>query len=359
MAGSDKTEDPTPKRKREARKKGQIPRSPEITMWVQILVAGMVLKHTVSKGSSMFSDLLDSTGHAIVQPEPGVALKLFGTAIVDAALLCAPIAGAMILVGIVGHVGQGGLVVNGGNLMPKAERINPAKGVKRMLSPDGVWQAAKVVVKSAVLVAVAWPPLWKTTQTVVAAGQPDLGAVFLDVGDSAMRMIRNVALAGLLLGAIDYGISRRKVMKGMRMTKEEVKQEARQSDGDPHMKAEIRSRQTAMSRNRMMAAVADATVVVVNPTHIAVALKYDQASGAPTVVAKGRGDIAGRIRQRAEEAGVPIVRDVPLARTIESACQLGDEIPAELYEAVARLLAFVFTLKRTPGMSGVLTAPVG
>jgi flagellar biosynthetic protein FlhB len=143
----------------------------------------------------------------------------------------------------------------------------------------------------------------------------------------------------------------------MRMTKEEVRQEARQSEGDPKMKAQIRGRQAQMSRNRMMAAVADATVVVVNPTHIAVALEYDQASGAPTVVAKGRGEIAARIRARAEEHGVPVVRDVPLARAIESTCEIGQEIPSELYEAVARLLAFVFTLARNPGLGGVLTAP--
>ena len=357
-SASERTEAPTPKRKKEARKKGQIPKSQDITTWAQVLVAGLVLKLTVTNGSKVFTELVTQVGRAMENPEPGVALGIFGGSLLDGALLCAPIAGAMGIVGVLSAIGQGGIVVNGGNIKPKAERINPGKGLKRLFSPQGAWQAGKVLLKSAVLAFVCWGPMWETTQAVVGAGDPELLGVVGDIGSSALDMIRNVALAGLVLGAVDYGITRRKVNKGMRMTKDEVKQESRQSEGDPQMKAQIRGRQQQMSRNRMMSAVADATVVVVNPIHVAVALKYDQATGAPTVVAKGKGDIATRIRARAEENGVPIVRDIPLARAIESTCDLGQEIPAELYEAVARLLAFVFTLARTPGLGGILTAPV-
>jgi flagellar biosynthetic protein FlhB len=130
------------------------------------------------------------------------------------------------------------------------------------------------------------------------------------------------------------------------MTKQEVKDEYRQSEGDPMTRSRIRQRQMEVSRNRMMAAVAVSSVVVVNPTHIAVALEYRPDLGAPRVVAKGQGFIAQRIREEAEKHNVPIVRDVPLARTLHSACKLGQAIPADLYEAVARLLAFVFNLKR-------------
>jgi flagellar biosynthesis protein FlhB len=130
------------------------------------------------------------------------------------------------------------------------------------------------------------------------------------------------------------------------MTRQEVKDEFRQSEGDPFIKSRIRQRQMEVSRNRMMAAVAGADVVVVNPTHFAVALEYRAELGAPRVVAKGQGFVAQRIREEAEKNNVPIVRDVPLARTLHSACKLGQAIPADLYEAVARLLAFVFSLKR-------------
>jgi flagellar biosynthetic protein FlhB len=155
-----------------------------------------------------------------------------------------------------------------------------------------------------------------------------------------------VAVAGLALAAVDYAFQRRRVRKSVMMTKQEVKEEYRQSEGDPMTRQRIRQRQVEMSRNRMMAAVAVSSVVVVNPTHIAVALEYRPEWGAPRVVAKGQGFVAARIREEAEKHGVPIVRDVPLARTLHSACKLGQSIPPHLYEAVARLLAFVFNLKR-------------
>jgi flagellar biosynthetic protein FlhB len=326
-------------------------------MWAQLLVAGLVLKLTVTKSSHVFSDLLEKIGASMQQPEPGTALGLFGQALLDGMLICAPLAGAMCAIGIIGTIGQGGVVVNGKAIKPKAERLNLAKGLKRQFSKQNAWQAIKVLVKTAVLTFVCWGPMWDTTQAIVGSGQADVVSIFRDVGGSASTMIRNVAMAGLVLGAVDYGIARRRIMKGMRMTKKEVQDEGRQSEGDPKVKAEIRRRQQAISRNRMMSAIGDATVVIVNPTHVAVALKYDQQSGAPTVVAKGKGDIAAKIRAKAEEHGVPIVRDVPLARALESTCDIGQEIPGELYEAVARLLAFVFTLARNPGLGGVLTAP--
>ena len=129
------------------------------------------------------------------------------------------------------------------------------------------------------------------------------------------------------------------------MSLQEVKDEHKQADGDPQMKGMVRERQMRMSRNRMMADVATADVVLVNPTHVAVALKYDPASGAPRVVAKGQGAIATKIRERAHEHRVPLVKDVPLARAVHGACEVGDEIPPELYAAIARVLAFLFALK--------------
>ena len=128
------------------------------------------------------------------------------------------------------------------------------------------------------------------------------------------------------------------------MTKQEVKDENKQSEGDPQVKAQIRSRQHAMSRNRMMAAVPDATAVIVNPTHIAIAIRYAPGDLAPTVVAKGRGAIALRIREEAERHGVPIMRDIPLARALHASCEIGQDIPVDLYEAVARILAIVMAL---------------
>jgi flagellar biosynthetic protein FlhB len=146
---------------------------------------------------------------------------------------------------------------------------------------------------------------------------------------------------------------RYRISKGLKMSHHEVKQEHRQSEGDPHMKGAIRSRQAAMARSRMMAEVPDADVVLVNPVHVAVALRYEPAKGAPRVVAKGAGEVAARIREKASEHRVPMVENVPLARALYRACDLGQEIPAELYTAVAQVLAFVLSLRARGSSAGL------
>ena len=233
-----------------------------------------------------------------------------------------------------------------GAIRPKWHRVSPRKGLKRILSPQSGWEALKSLLKFAVLTAVAWPTLAHLTAAVTRSDRMPLGQLLWLVGATTLRLVRNTGLAGLALAAADYAFQRRRVKKATMMTRQEVKEEHRQSDGDPFMRSRIRQRQAEMSRNRMMAAVGKATVVVVNPTHIAVALRYTAGAGAPKVVAKGRGFVAARIREEAERHDVPVVRDVPLARTLHATGRLDREIPAELYEAVARLLAFVFSLRR-------------
>src|ERR687885_20449 len=171
------------------------------------------------------------------------------------------------------------------------------------------------------------------------------------LGGGLHTLVWSVTITGLLLALGDYAFQRRTVMKQLRMTPREIKDENRQTEGDPMVKGAIRARQMAMSRNRMLAAVANADVVLVNPTHYAVALRYEAGRGAPRVVAKGTDALAAKIRERAREHRVPIVEDKPLARLLHRVCEVDDEIPAELYAAVAKILAFVFSLRR-PG-SGV------
>jgi len=161
-----------------------------------------------------------------------------------------------------------------------------------------------------------------------------------------MTFVRNVALAGLGLALVDFALQKRKLRNTLRMTKHEVKEEHRQTEGSPETRGRIRQAQMKMSRMRMMAEVAKADVVIVNPTHVAVALRYQPERGSPRVVAKGLGRVAQRIREEAEAHALPIVQDVPLARALHKLCELDQEIPVELYEAVARVLALIFTLKR-------------
>jgi len=343
---SDKTEQPTAKRKREARRDGNLARSTEIVAWAQMLAAAFLLPACLGLGSRSLRQVMVRVGVLVTQPDVEAARHLMGAALLGGMLAIAPLALGMVAIGLIGNFAQTGLALSGKALRPKFDRVNPAKGLKRLVSPHSAWEAAKAALKLAVLTAVAWPGVAHLGTVLATGGRVPSGQVLATVAAATVNLIRATAVAGLALAALDYGFQRRRVRKSLMMTKQEVKDEYRQSEGDPMTRSRIRQRQVEMSRNRMMAAVAVSSVVVVNPTHIAVALEYRPELGAPRVVAKGQGFIAQRIREEAEKHNVPIVRDVPLARTLHSACKLGQAIPADLYEAVARLLAFVFNLRR-------------
>jgi flagellar biosynthetic protein FlhB len=213
-----------------------------------------------------------------------------------------------------------------------------------MFSPMAWWELAKAIVKVALLGAVAWPTVHAVAISLTSQGG-SLSAITSATAQPALTLLRDVAAVGLVIAAIDYTVQRRKLRKDLMMTRHEVKEEMRQQEGDPRLRSAVRSRQQAISRNRMIRMVATADVVVVNPTHFAVALKYDAARGAPELVAKGADHLAARIRLEATRNQVPIVHEPALTRALYKACPVGALIPFELYEAVAHLLAFIFALR--------------
>ena len=352
MSGQ-KTEAPTPKRKREARQKGQIARTPELTSWGGLLVASYLLKAAGSTGVTATMWMSEQLRVLVADPDATKGIHFLGEATWRFGLVIAPLCLVLLVVGLAGSVAQVGFTPSAKLLKPKWERINPFKGMKRMLSPMSAWEGAKSVLKVTVIGLAAWPPLQETAHALAGGQRLAVESVALVVGAGMLTIMRNAAMAGLVLAAADYAMQRRRNSKGMKMTKQEVRDEHKQNEGDPHMKGAIRERQMRMSRNRMMADIASADAVIVNPTHIAIALKYDPASGAPRVVAKGAGVIASKIREKAEEHGVPMVRNVSLARTLYKSCEIGEEVPLELYEAVARVLAFVYALKARNLHTGV------
>ena len=344
MSGQ-KTEAPTPKRKRESRQKGQVARTPELTSWAGLLVTTYLLKSAARSGAEATQWMTIELEALIGKPETGTALAFLGEAMWRFGVTILPLMLGLMVVGIAGSFAQVGFVPSSKLLKPKWERINPFKGLKRMLSPMSAWEGAKSMLKVGAIALAALPPLKGTALLLAGAAGMPVESVAVVVGNGMVSIMRNAALAGLVIAAADYAMQRRKNTKGLKMTKQEVRDEHKQNEGDPHVKGAIRERQMRMSRNRMMADIANADAVIVNPTHIAIALKYDPQHGAPRVVAKGAGIIATKIRERAEEHGVPMVRDVPLARTLYKVCDIGQEVPMEMYEAVARLLAFVFALR--------------
>jgi flagellar biosynthesis protein FlhB len=255
-----------------------------------------------------------------------------------------PTAVAMMVVGTVSAAAQGGVTFATKSMKPTLKKLNPFPGIKRMFGTQGLWEASKALLKTAALGTVVVVTSDEAQALVSSAGSLSLSAVAEVFSDSAILMFRVVAVTGLVIAVADYVIVRMKTMKKLKMSQYEIKQEHKQSEGDPHMKAHRRATQMAMSRNRMMSDVAEADVLLVNPVHVAVALKYDPAKGAPRVVAKGAGEVAAKLRERAKEARVPLVQDIPLARALHASCDIGQEVPAQLFTAVARVLAFVMHL---------------
>jgi flagellar biosynthetic protein FlhB len=360
MASSDrsaKTEKATPKRKKEAREKGQIARSPDLTAWIAMLVTSQLLKFTVSNASKTFTNMLDNMGQAVSKADLATATKFAGESFKDAIVVIAPFLIALMGIAILVGVSQVGLKPSMKRLKPDFSRLNPFKGIKRLFTPQSYWEVAKSILKVVVLVAVAWPAMSSATRVFTSGDGASLNGLAALTADTGITIMRNVSVAGLVIAAVDYIIQRRRVTKDIMMTKQEVKEEFKQSEGNPQIRQAIRSKQIAISRNRMIGLVSSADVIVVNPTHYAVALKYEATKGAPQVIAKGAGVIAKRIREEGEKHDVPIVHEPVLTRALYAACNLGSLIPVELYEAVAQLLAFVFSLKAKGRATGYHEMP--
>jgi flagellar biosynthetic protein FlhB len=345
MAHDDRTEKPTPKRKREARRKGQVAKSPDVSAWLIMLAATVLVPQLLGSAGKRLEQLWAQVANVITDPTQAGAIGVLNQGLNDAAALILPTVGACAVIGVFANVAQTGLMLSGHNAAPKWDRLNPLAGVKRLLSTQSLWELSKQAVKLVTLVGVAYGALSGLAHTLVGVQPVNMTPVVAYTGAAIMSLIQKVAALGLVLALADYAWSKRKLNKSLKMTKHEVKEEARQSDGDPHLKGQVRRRMYKLSRARMMAAVAGADVVVVNPTHFAVALRYErERGGAPIVVAKGADELALRIREEGQKHRVPVVEDPPLARAVYAACDIDDAIPAELFLAVARLLAFVFTL---------------
>jgi flagellar biosynthetic protein FlhB len=352
-----RTEKPTPRRLREARREGQVARSPDLLAWASVLVGTVLVQRTVASGGRLLGQLMTQAGEQMARPDPQAALRLFGQGVAGAALVVAPAVVGLMVLGVAGNLAQVGFTPSLKALKPKWTRLNPMAGLKRLASPMSAWEAVKTLLKLLVLGELARRAMVGVVPR-LAQGGLDPRALAGVVATVAVGYVRTTALAGLALAAADYALQRRRLAVSLRMTKQEVKEEAKSAEGNPQVKGAIRSRQMQLSRQRMIAEVARADVLVVNPTHFAVALRYEPARGAPRVVAKGADAVAARIRQEAEQHQVPVVADAPLARTLYAACKLDEEIPAALYEAVARLLAFIFALKaRGPILSAVHHLP--
>jgi flagellar biosynthetic protein FlhB len=348
----EKTEKPTEQRKKKARQEGTVARTPDLGSWSAVLVASVAVP-MVAKNVMRHSEETYAKAVALVaNPDPNQAAALFKSALTGGATAVAPLVVGLFVVAILAAAAQGGLRPATKLFKPDFKRLNPFTGLKRLLGPRAWWEGAKTLLKVLVLSLVMYLSLRDLVPALLAATSMPVQALLATIGDAVLGILRATALAGLVLAVGDYAMVRRRTNKQLRMSKQEVKEEHKRTEGDPHVKGQIRAKQFEMARMRMMADVAKADVVLLNPTHVAVALRYDPARGAPRVVAKGAGLVAAKIREKATEHRIPMVQDVPLARALYKGCDIGQEIPPEFYGAVARVLAFIMMLKSKGSAAG-------
>ncbi|WP_305784855.1 EscU/YscU/HrcU family type III secretion system export apparatus switch protein [Symbioplanes lichenis] len=356
MSG-EKTEQPTPQKLKKAKQEGQIGRSQDVGAWFGMLAASIMLPRTLKTTMEHSRELMVKLPEVIADPQPGVALAILRDGLMSAAWAVLPLAATMMAVGIAAAGAQGGIRVATKLFIPKFSRLNPLPGIKKMVGPQALWEGSKALIKTTVLAIVLYMTMKDIIPVLMTAGRLQIGSLLGVVNDATIGLIRAASVAGIVMAAADYFVVRRRTNKQLRMTKEEVKQENKNTEGDPHVKGHIRAKQMAMARNRQMADVPTADVVLINPTHVAVALRYDPEKGAPRVLAKGQGAIAQKIREVASENRIPLVQDVALARALEKSVDVGMEIPADFYGAVAKVLAFVMSLKAKGAAAGTHRNP--
>ncbi|WP_159599253.1 EscU/YscU/HrcU family type III secretion system export apparatus switch protein [Agromyces humi] len=349
----ERTEQASQKRMKDVREKGKLQKSQDVTAWLGIGAAAAVLPATIASAASATSAQIHQAFAVTANPNPEAAVEMLGQGLGSVLGILGMMLAVVAVAVIVGSAAQGG--IHPRKFKGKYEQFNLVAGVKRVFGLQSLWQGVKALLKTAVVGLALYLVIQALMPVLTQAGGLNITSLLEAAASGVTSLLVTAVAAGLIIAGFDVFVVWKKNRKQTMMTKKEVRDEMKNSDGDPLIKAQRRSRQLAMSRNRMIAAVADADVVLVNPTHVAVALKYEAGKGAPRVVAKGKGAIASRIRQEAERKNVPMVKDVPLARAIHDTCKLGHEIPVDLYQAVALVLHFVAALKRRGSISGIHT----
>jgi len=347
---ADKTEQATPKKKDDARKKGQVFQSREMSaslilliMIVSMKAFGPVIYGEITKYmKKAFTEYLTVPGAIDVS----IIAKLYVDGIMVLAKTTLPLLLIAVLSALIVGYAQVGILFTFETLKVQGDRINPLSGFKRIFSLRSVVELVKSIIKILIVGWVAYSYLMSKTNEVITLMNAGLLEILSFIGEAAFTVALRICVAMLIVGLLDYMYQRYDYEKNLMMTKQETKDEYKQSEGNPEIKSKIKQKQRQMSMKRMMQDIPKADVVITNPTHFAVAIKYDALkSSAPFVVAKGQDFIALRIKQIAIDNKVQIVENRPLARTLFSTVDIGEAIPADLYQAVAEILAFVYNLK--------------
>jgi flagellar biosynthesis protein FlhB len=347
--GQERTERATGKRRIEARKRGQVALSREIP---SALILITLLGVFYFSGTGVIEALIQLFGEFFGQLHTA-RLRTISDATALAIALCrscllllVPVVLPLLIAGVAGNILQIGFEIHAEPLAPKLSKLSPAAGLKRICSMRGLVELVKSMAKIVFIGVIAWSVVSGYLTDFPTLVRRDIGGIWEFTHTAAFRIIFYVCLAMVVLAVLDYAYQRWQYEENLKMTKQEVKDERKQTEGDPQIKARIRSLQRQAAYHRMIAEVPKADVVITNPTHIAIALRFDPAEmNAPRVVAKGADHVAERIRDIARDHAVPLVENKPLAQALYRLAEPGDYIPVELYRAVAEVLAYVYRLK--------------
>ena len=345
----EKTEKPTPKKRQDVRRKGEVAKSRELPS-VAVLLSGVLTLAAFSPHiHAQLRSVMEKALFQFPTTEFGIAdMVNLGQDMTGLFLLIiGPIMAVVFFTAVISNILQVGFLLSAESIKPKLSKLNPIKGFGRLFSIQSIMEFCKSMFKLLIVGAVSYYAIRAELDNLPALIDMELGAITSYILITTLKITLACALAMVVLVAADYAFQKWQFEKRIKMTKKEVKDELKTSEGDPLIKSRIKSIQMEMSRKRMMQDVPKADVVITNPTHFAVAIKYDSAvMGAPQLLAKGADEVARRIRTIAKQHDVPIVENKELARNLFASVEIGNEIPVDLYQAVAEVLAYIYKLKQ-------------
>ena len=351
---AEKTEDPTQKKLEDALKKGDVAKSQEVSTWFAMLGTGLVVAIMAPSAAGALQEALAgylASSHQIPVDSGGLRQLWQGTGLRIGAILALPLL-ILLALALAGNMVQHQLIWSAERMKPKLSKISPLAGFKRLFSSESLVNFAKGLVKicvvSGLMVAVLWPHRDEIDTMILR----ETGSILVITRELILQLIAAILAVMTVVAAADFLYQRHRWLEKQKMSQREIKEEYKQTEGDPLVKGKIRQLRMERSRRRMMASVPDATVVVTNPTHYAVALKYEQGMQAPLCVAKGTDQVALKIREIARDSDVPVIENPPLARALYALIDIDQEVPEEQYRAVAEVIGFVYRMRERGSWRG-------
>jgi flagellar biosynthetic protein FlhB len=348
FAADEKTEEPTPKKLSESRKKGQVAKSTDLNSIIILVLMALLLSFAGEYGFKrlyvFLYGSLSNLGYPVTEGNLRSLLLHYAYSYFAATSI---VFGVVMVSGIVANLFQSGFLFSMDPLKPNFKKLNPVEGFKNMFSKKTIFNLAKTLFKFLLVGYVAYLFAKKNIPIIFSVAGMEVKAVFPFTKNLIYSLVVKIAFVLGVLAVADYAYQKYDFKKNLRMTKHEIREEMKQMEGDPKIKSQIKQKQRQMAMSRMMADVPEATVILTNPTHLSIALRYEeQKEDVPIVVAKGADLVAFKIREIAQANDIPLVENKPLARTLFKRSEVGDEVPADLYQAVAEILAIVYRMKR-------------